>query len=102
MAVLARFCPASRRKGCPDGSPRSSCFYLSRLQYGSGLDIWRAWQGSDPRPAAKKVRPRHRQMWPDEQFFFLTEAGRGLTWSNVCAQWLPEWLPGILLAELTF
>ena len=39
--------------------------------------------------------------YPDEQFFLLAEAGYGLRWPDACIQWLPKWLPGILLAELT-
>ena len=29
-------------------------------------------------------------------------AGRGLEWPDACGRWLPAWLPGISLAEITF
>ena len=33
--------------------------------------------------------------------FSFAKAGRRLVWPDVCLQWLPKWLPGILLGELT-
>jgi len=40
-------------------------------------------------------------MSPEVQFSLRVVAGCGLRSPGVCLQWLPEWLPRILLAELT-